>query len=85
MGTTVKPASSSASTINPDGRSMAMAVTPAPCSRRHISLRPAASWRTSRRKRTAPRSSMTHTAWLWLAQSSPAKQLLMDTLLRVAL
>ena len=63
---------------------MATAVTPAPRSRRHSSARPAASWLISNCTRTLPCSSMTHTAWVRLAQSSPAKQVLMDRLLQVA-
>ncbi|MFI4926255.1 MAG: hypothetical protein ACHP7E_01035, partial [Burkholderiales bacterium] len=45
---------------------------------------PGASWLTSNFTVAMPRASMTHTAWVRLAQSSPAKRLVMDKLLLVA-
>jgi hypothetical protein len=77
-------ASSKVSTTMPEGRSMATGGRPKWIKRRCNCAKPAASCAMSRRSQTVPRSSMKHTAWVRLAQSSPAKKVLMDRLLQVA-
>jgi len=73
IGTTVKSASTKVSTNKPEGRSMATGGEPKRRRRRRNSVSPPASWSMSKRSTTPPRSSMTHSACVLLAQSSPAK------------
>jgi hypothetical protein len=73
-GTTGCPASSSASTKMPDGRSIATGISPgspSPASLRTSRSRPSALCATVNRATTFPATSITHTACVSAAQSIP--------------